>query len=99
MSLILDDPNTKPRGLAVKTHGASRLNNTVFFSHPGAEWMEISLTDFLAAAHYVLTNADLGPDDPRRQFVECVQKMREVPGYNQNETRLETDIRPVISKK
>lgn len=43
---------------------------------------EVGLEDFIYLAHYVLTNTDLEPDDPRRQFVKCVQAMHEDEGWN-----------------
>jgi len=37
---------------------------------------EISMTDFLIATHYVLTNSNLRQNDPRPRFVECVRSMQ-----------------------
>lgn len=47
---------------------------------------QIGILDFLYLAHYVLTNTDLEPDDPRRQFVKCVQAMHEDEGWNGKES-------------
>lgn len=44
---------------------------------------EIDMEDFLAAAIYVLTNTNLGPDDPRRKFLELAGKLEEKPGFTQ----------------
>lgn len=41
---------------------------------------EISLPDFLIAAHYVLTNSNLQAEDPRLRFVERVRSMRVADG-------------------
>ncbi len=75
MSLTLS--NSKPDDLEVKTH-SSILDprGTVMLGD-----YEISFTDFLAMAWYVLTNTDLhGLMDPRIQFVQAVKKMEIVPG-------------------
>jgi hypothetical protein len=56
----------------------------------------MSLEDFLELAHYVLVITDLTEDDPRRQFVEAVRQMREIPGYNGSHAkRLMTPLEPV----
>ena len=86
MSLSLD-LGTKPAGLEVKTFGFGSMGNTV---HLGD--YEISLEDFLVTAEYVLTNTDLEPNDPRLQFVKCVQSMKEVDGHNPNRKRLESSV-------
>jgi len=67
---------TKPAGLEVKTWGPI-FRNIVFLGD-----YEISMEDFLFAVEYVLTNADLEPDDPRIDFVKRVQLMQEAPGLN-----------------
>jgi len=79
MSLILER-GTSPTGLSIKTHPFS---DTVYLGD-----YEISMEDFLISAHYVLTNTDIKPDDPRLQFVKCVQSMREVSGFNSSQKRL-----------
>lgn len=89
MSLSLDC-GTKPPGLTAKTHGLRR-NDTVYLGD-----YEISMVDFLALTHYVLTNTDLEEDDPRQQFLRSVQSMTEVKGFNSNAKRLETSIPPVL---
>lgn len=78
MSLLLNR-GTIPEVL-VKTHGTGI--EEVFLGD-----YEISMSDFMDAAHYVLTNSDLKPNDPRRGFVERVKTMREVDGYNAGEKR------------
>jgi len=83
MSLILE-MGTKPEGLAVKTYGFGSMGNTVFLGD-----YEISIEDFLVIAEYVLTNTDLEPNDPRLQFVKCVQSMKQTDGYNPNRNKLE----------
>ncbi len=91
MSLVLN-MGTKPEGLEVKTHGlhsSSALHNVVFIGG-----YEISIADFFAAAEYVLTNTDLDPNDPRLQFVKCIQSMKEVEGYNKQRKRLEASEPP-----
>jgi len=64
---------------------------------------EIPFKDFFSLAYYVLTNTDLeGSEDPRRQFVESIKAMAEVPGYmvditgqDDGSRRLDTDVEPV----
>ncbi len=56
---------------------------------------EISLKDFLLAAHYVLTNSDLAMYDPRIQFVECVQRMLRVSEFNPGGERFRSSLPPV----
>lgn len=83
------DMGTKPQGLTVKTYswGMGDLSGVVFVGD-----YEISLPDFLAVASYVLTNTDLAPDDPRRQFVQHVAAMKAVGGFNQGGERFESDV-------
>jgi len=88
---------TKPNGLSVKTVGVGI--DTVFLGD-----YEISLKDFLFAAHYVLTNTNLEEGDPRLQFVESVRTMQVVKGYpvvvggeGQETKRLRTEDRPVTN--
>ena len=93
MSLSLD-LGTKPTWLEVKTFGFGSMGNTV---HLGD--YEISLEDFLIAAKYVLTNTDLELNDPRIQFVKCIQSMKEVKGYNSGGERLEASEPPILPKQ
>jgi len=93
MTLLLER-GTKPANLGIKTIGFGDLGNTVFLGE-----YEISLEDFLFAAEYVLTNTNLGPTDPRRQFVKCVQFMTEVEGYNGPMTRRLKALEPMIFPK
>lgn len=86
MSLCLNR-GTKPAGLEIKTWWPKTV-------HLGD--YEISIEDFLIAAKYVLTNTDLEPDDPRLQFVKCVQSMRETDGYNPSGKRLASSVPPVL---
>ena len=90
MTLSLD-LGTKPPGLVVKTYGLDSLRNIVNLGD-----YEISLLDFLLAAEYVLTNTALEPNDPRLQFVKCVQSMREVDGHNPNKKHLEPSVPTVV---
>ena len=90
MSLFLD-LGTKPADLKVKTFGFGSMGNTVNLGD-----YEISLEDFLIAAEYVLTNTDLEPNDPRLQFVKCVQSMKEVDGYNPSKKHLESSVPAVV---
>ena len=90
MSLVLE-MGTRPTGLGVKTFGLDSMGNTV---HLGD--YEITIEDFLVAAEYVLTNTDLDPNDPRLQFVKCVQSMKEVGGYNPGRKRLEASEPAVL---
>ena len=90
MSLILE-LGTKPAGLEVKTFGFGSMGNTV---HLGD--YEISLEDFLVTAKYVLTNTDLESNDPRLQFVKCVQSMKEVDGYSPNRKHLGSSVPAVV---
>ena len=90
MSLALE-LGTKPEGLEIKTFGVRP--EVVFL---GA--YEISMADFLFAAHYVLTNSDLEPNDLRPQFLKCVNSMHEVKGYNPGGKRLEAS-EPVVLRE
>ena len=90
MSLILE-MGTQPAGLEVKTFGFGSMGNTV---HLGD--YEISLEDFLVAAEYVLTNTDLEPNDPRLQFVKCVQSIKQTDGYSPGRKRLESSEPAVL---
>lgn len=90
MTLVLN-MGTEPAGLEVKTLGFGSWGNTVYIGD-----YEISLEDFLATAEYVLTNTDLGPNDPRPQFIKCVQLMKEVDGYSPNSKRLESSVPAVL---
>lgn len=87
---------TKPKNLEVKTWGLG--SDVVFFGD-----YEISIEDFLIAAHYVLTNTNLSKNDPRLQFVECVRSMQVTEGFpilsggeEIKTKRLETDVPPVL---
>lgn len=82
MSLALDgDPKTS-RGILVKTHGyPESFRGVVEISGPGFS-IEIGFRDFVAMAHYVLTNTDLEVNDPRLAFVEAVKRMGVSVGFN-----------------
>ncbi|MDP2629674.1 MAG: hypothetical protein Q8P45_03180 [Candidatus Harrisonbacteria bacterium] len=91
MSLILD-MGTQPAGLAIKTFGiGGSMGKTVYLGD-----YQISLEDFLGAAKYVLTNTDLEPNDPRLQFVKCVQAIEQTDGYNPGRKRLESSEPAVL---
>ncbi|MEK7555141.1 MAG: hypothetical protein AAB518_04125 [Patescibacteria group bacterium] len=90
MSLTLDI-GTKPAGLEVKTFGFIAGSHPVLLGD-----YEISIEDFLIAANYVLTNTDLDSNDPRLQFVKCIQSMREVEGYQPGRKRLSPSEPPVL---
>lgn len=98
MTMLLER-GTKPEGLPVKTFGIPGGINgkdVVFLGD-----YEISIEDFLIAAHYVLTNSNLTENDPRLQFVECVRSMQMVKGYPGEEIktkRLYTEVPPVLDK-
>jgi len=64
MSLKLDR-GTLPAGVEVKTFD----DRSVFLRAPGAAMIEVSMRDFCGTVIYVLTNTDLGPDDPRRELL------------------------------
>jgi len=98
MSLVLER-GTKPAGLRIKTLGLL-LGDPVWIGD-----YEISMEDFLFAAHYVLTNTNLRPNDPRLQFVKSVQAMKVVPGQptiiGSREFPnhfLQTDVPPVLDQ-
>ena len=96
MTLLLER-GTKPTSLGIKTFGWSiDSDHSVYIGG-----YEISLEDFLFAAHYVLTNTDLlEPGDPRLQFIKCVQSMKEVAGFSPGRKRLKASENPkVIQKK
>lgn len=88
MTLVLNREGTKQK-IDVKTYGTGDLKDKVFFGK-----YEILLQDFLDAVHYVLTNTDLEPDDPRFEFVRRVKAMEEVRGYNKSGKRLKIIILP-----
>jgi len=59
---------------------------------------EISMTDFLIATHYVLTNSNLRKNDPRPQFVECVRSMEAKDGrFTTTGVQLDTKQRLRVS--
>ena len=87
LSLML---GTKPEGLEIKTYGFPGMQNVYLGDY------EISMQDFLLAAHYVLTNGNLKHDDPRLQFVRCVQVMHIVEGWGREGTRLDSPLPPAI---
>lgn len=89
MSLSLD-LGTKPAGLEVNTFGLGEIGSTIYLGN-----YEISLKDFLVTAFYVLTNTDLETNDPRLQFVKCVQSMKEVEGYYPIRKRLQAGVPPL----
>lgn len=92
MTLLLER-GTRPARLGIKTFGLGI--DTIFLGD-----YEISLEDFLFAAHYVLTNTDLeGPEDPRLQFLKCIRSMEEVEGYMKGAKRLKTSEPPVPKRK
>lgn len=83
MTLELSN-GTVPSGLRVKTYGPGVDGGVV---HLGT--YELSLTDFLEVARYVLTNTDLEEFDPRREFVEEVKASVEVGGFAPSHNRLQ----------
>lgn len=92
MSLRLD-LGTIPAGLEIKTWGIHEVPSLVNWVKLG-EYV-ISLPDFLVAAHYVLTNTDLQQDDPRLQFMKCMEAMKVVDGFMAGQRCLETTVPPV----
>ncbi len=76
---------TKP-ALEVKTYGSGPRANTVDLG-----MYEISMEDFAAMVIYVLTNAELGPDDPRLELVRRVRTMQVIDGYTLGKRRLELE--------
>ena len=72
MTCVLED------GVEVKTSGAvDSAKKDVFFGRH-----IVSMSDFCAAVHYVLTNTDLLPEnDPRQKLVEAIKGYQIVPGY------------------
>lgn len=91
MSLLLNN-GTKPDGVEIKTFGFGTMQGIIYLGD-----YEISLSDFLCAAKYVLSNTDLEPNDPRLQFVKCIRETREIGGYNPSKMRLESTVPPVLS--
>ncbi len=75
MSLYLT--TSKPEGIYVST---TAPDGTVHLGGAGIS-VDISMVDFLFAAHYVLTNSPLVPKDPRLIFVEEVRFMKEAEGF------------------
>ncbi len=90
MTLILGRLGTKPHDLEIKTGGFGGLPDVQIGDY------EISMKDFLLVVHYVLTNTNLEPDDPRLQFVKCVQSMQKIDGWGGSGKRLEDNTPPVI---
>ncbi len=81
MSLQLNMPGTSP-GVEVKTFGFGDLNGLLCIRTKKGD-VDVSFDDFLAAAHYLLTNTDIeGEDDPRPAFVEAVKKAEFGPPWN-----------------
>ena len=78
MSLILGRGN---KSLRVKTFGSG--DGSVLLGG-----YEISMKDFLIATEYVLTNTDLGRNDPRLKFTKMVKRLKEVEGWNPSKKRL-----------
>ncbi len=78
MSLALNHPLTEPKDLEVKTWGGQP---PVVYLSTATDVYTIALEDFLTAAWYVLTNANLEPDDLRLVFLDRVRKLRAVRGY------------------
>ena len=95
MTLLLNR-GTEPKNLSIKTFGLGfgNLDNTVFLGE-----YKISMEDFLFAAEYVLTNTNLGPNDPRIQFVTSVMSMIKVEGYNGPGTRRFKPLVPMSFSK
>jgi len=86
MTLELKGKGTDP-GLSVKTD----INGEkVFFNTPKGQY-DISTSDFLAAAYYVIINNDLEPPSDgfvaRRSFVWLMKKLKQIPGYNKGNKR------------
>ncbi|KKP90651.1 MAG: hypothetical protein UR94_C0026G0008 [Parcubacteria group bacterium GW2011_GWA2_36_10] len=79
MSLSLNQ-GTSPDGLRAKTHGFKNEHGQNVLTL--GEY-EITFEDFLALAHYVLTNTNLEPDDIRLHFVECVRSAQVTEGYRE----------------
>ncbi len=71
MSLELGNSPGKP---LIKTWGDDMVYLSTG-SPGGLKMIEITKADFMAAAYYVLTNAQLEEDDPRRKFIDIVKKM------------------------
>jgi hypothetical protein len=90
MSLALEREGTDPKGVEIKTWG--RLGGMADIVHLGK--YEICIEDFLIAAHYVLTNTDIYPGDPRRQFVECIKTMELTEGYNKGGRHFRSPVPP-----
>lgn len=83
MSLALSNSISN---VEVKTWGAILpiYEKTIFFGD-----YEISLSDFMHAAMYVLTNTDLvGDSDPRLRFLREARLLEETVGFDPNRRRL-----------
>jgi len=78
MSLILNN-GTVPE-VTVKTWGPGPVSIGAY---------EVSPEDFATMVEYVMTNADLGPGDPRAELRDRVSRMARVPGRNPGGERLE----------
>jgi hypothetical protein len=93
MSLTMDR-NTEPEGLTIEIW---RKSGTISLEKDFVRLGDylIGIEDFLVAAYYVLTNSDLYPGDPRRQFVKSIAAMIEVEGWNPGGKRLMTEVEPV----
>ena len=73
MSMNIQDTSGKPIEVSVQSHGDHQVS---IGGH------QMKLDQFLHAALYVLEMADLRPNDPRLAFLEIVQSVQQVPGYN-----------------
>jgi hypothetical protein len=73
MTLVVSD--SKPQ-LDVKAFG-----EIVFLSTDDA-YISVPMDEFVRVMWYVITNADVEPNDPRMCFVELMKKIQLVEGYN-----------------
>ncbi len=71
MTLILDI------NLKAKTYGFGSARGMVQIND-----VNMSMEEFVRIAWYVLTNTDMDPEDPRKEFVRIVKESEVVEGWN-----------------
>lgn len=81
MSLELSN-KSKPKKLYVNSYSIGPESGVLIGDY------DISLSDFLLVAQYVLICTELRKGDPRLQFLETVKSMKKVKGLKPGETRL-----------
>ena len=82
MTLTLD-LGTVPEGLPCKSHGHAPIIDGLSGRIRIGDY-ELTMEDFLMLVHYVMTNTDLVPNDPRLSALEMLKEAKVVPGWNRH---------------